>query len=48
MNAFLSTLSLAGLIAAIIAVAGLLGLIAVQLSSPRRRPRRRPAGRWIR
>jgi hypothetical protein len=46
MSALLQTLTLAGFISLVLAVAGLLGLIVIQLSSPRRRPRRRPAGRW--
>jgi hypothetical protein len=41
-------LALAGAISLILAVAGLLGMLALQLSTPRRRPRRRPAGRWTR
>jgi hypothetical protein len=42
------TLTLAGIISLVLAIAGLLGLLAIQLSPPRRRPRRRPAGRWTR
>jgi hypothetical protein len=47
MEALLSTLTLAGIIAAAIFTAATIGAVIMSLSNPRPR-KRRPAGRWHR